>query len=72
MVNDYMLDKVLDKIKEHKGIANIDDFKVLIDTNNKLPDYITFIIVVMLIRCIIKYDGISYPQILLEEGLYRK
>ena len=32
MVNDYMPDKVLEKIN---------DTKILIDTNDKLPDYIT-------------------------------
>ena len=41
MINDYMLDKVLDKIKEAIGIVKIDDTKILIDTNDKLPDYIT-------------------------------
>ena len=41
MVNDYMLDKVLDKIKETIGIVKFDDTKILIDTNDKLPDYIT-------------------------------
>ena len=41
MVNDYMLDKVLDKIKEDICIVKIDDTKILIDTNDKLPDYIT-------------------------------
>ena len=31
IVNDYILDKVLDKIKETIGIAKFDDTKVLID-----------------------------------------
>ena len=34
MVYDYMLDKVLDKIKEK---TDIDDTKILIDTDNKFP-----------------------------------
>ena len=38
-VNDYMLDKILDKIKETIGIANFDDTKILVDTDDKLPDY---------------------------------
>ena len=41
MVNDYMPDKVLEKINEATGIVKIDDTKILIDTNDKLPDYIT-------------------------------
>ena len=41
MVNDCMLDKVLDTIKEIIGIEKIDDTKILIDTDNKLPDDIT-------------------------------
>ena len=36
-----MLDKVLDRIKEIIGIKKFDDAKILIDTNNKLPNYIT-------------------------------
>lgn len=36
-----MLNKVLNKIKETIGIAKFDNTKVLIDTDDKLPDYIT-------------------------------
>ena len=43
MVNNYMLDKVLDKIKETIAIQKIDDIKVLIDTDDKLPDYIVIL-----------------------------
>ena len=43
MVNDYMLDKVLNKIKETIGIAKFDNAKILIDTDDKLPDYTTLI-----------------------------
>ena len=41
MVDDYMLEKVLDKIKEIIGIEKFDDAKILIDTEDKLPDDIT-------------------------------
>ena len=34
MVNDYMLDKVLDEIKETICIAKFDDTKILIDTDD--------------------------------------
>ena len=41
MINFYMLDKVLDKIKETIRILEFDNTKFLIDTDDKLPDYIT-------------------------------
>ena len=37
IVDDYMLGRVLDKIKEIIGIAKFDDTKILIDTDDKLP-----------------------------------
>ena len=40
MVDDYILNKVLDKIKEAAGIEKFDNTKILMDTDNKLPDYI--------------------------------
>ena len=67
MVNDNMIDKVLDKIKE-----KFDDTKILIDTDYKLPHYITLKNVVILITCVIKDDGKFYPRIFLEEALYNK
>ena len=36
-----MLDKVLDKIQETIGLVKFDDTKILIDTDDKLTDYIT-------------------------------
>ena len=43
-----MLDKVLDKIKETIGIIKFYVNKILIDTDDKLPEYITLSNVVML------------------------
>ena len=40
-VDDYLINKVLDKIKGIIGIKKFDDIKILIDTDDKLPDYIT-------------------------------
>ena len=40
LVDDFMLDKVLQKIKE-MGIEKFVDTKILIDTDNTLPDDIT-------------------------------
>ena len=53
MVNDYMLDKVFDKIKETIGIVKFDDTKIFIDIDNTLLDYITLKNVAILIICII-------------------
>ena len=41
MVDYYMLNKVLDKIKEIIGIKQFDDTKISNDTDNKLPNNIT-------------------------------
>ena len=38
MVDDYMLDKVLDKIKEILGTEKFDDTKTLMEIDDKLPD----------------------------------
>ena len=54
MVNNYILDKVLDKMKETIDIGKLDDTKILIDTDDKLPDIITLKNVVILITCVIK------------------
>ena len=41
MDDDYMLDKVLVKIKELKGIEKLDDTNIFVDTDDKLLDDIT-------------------------------
>ena len=41
MVDDYMRNKVLDKVKKIKGIEQFDCTKILTDTDDKLPDDIT-------------------------------
>ena len=38
MVHDYLLDQVLDKIKEVIGIENFGGTKILIETDDKLPN----------------------------------
>ena len=58
--NDYMLDKILDKIQDIIDIAEFDNTKKLIETGDKLPDYITLKNVVTLITCVIKDDGEFY------------
>ena len=61
MVDDYMLDKVLDKIKTIIGFKQFDNTKILIDT---LPDDINFKNVVILMTCVIKDDNKFYPALL--------
>ena len=69
MVDDYMLDKVINKIKEIIGIKKFDRTKILVETENKLPDDITLKNVVILITCVIK-DGDNFNlQLYLEEAL---
>ena len=48
IIDDYRLDKVWDKIKEIISIDKFDNAKILIDTDDKFPDYITFKNVVIL------------------------
>ena len=64
--------KILDKIKETIGTVKFDDTEILNDTVDKLPDYITFKNVVILITCINKNDEKFYPQIPLEEALHNE
>ena len=72
MVNDYILDKVLDKIKETIDISKFDDTKILTDTDDKLPDYNTLKNAGILITCIINGDCKIHLQIFLEEALYNE
>ena len=66
IVNDYMLDKVVDNIKETIGIEKFDDSKILIDADDKIPNYITLKKWHVSLRIIHKF----YPQTFLEEALY--
>ena len=52
--DDYMLDKVWDKIKLIIGIEKFDDIKILIETHNKLPNEVTLKNVAIIITCAIK------------------
>ena len=42
IVDDYMLNKALAKVKEIIGIEKFDDTKTLIDTDDNFSDNITF------------------------------
>ena len=72
MVDDYVLDKVLHKIKEIIGTEKFDYTKIFIATDDELPEDIALKNVLILMTCIIKDDGKFYPQMLLEEVLFVK
>ena len=60
MVDDYILDIKLRKIRKIIGIEKFDNTKILINTDDKLPDDITFKNVAILITSVIKDDGKCY------------
>ena len=68
MVDDYIVNKVLDKIKKIIGIEHFDILRFWL-TDDKLPDDITFKNVLILMTCVIKDDDKFYPQPFLEETL---
>ena len=67
-VDDYVLDKVLDKIKEIIDIKKFDDTKIFIDTDDELPGDVTLKNVVISMICVIQDGEKSYLQIFLEEA----
>ena len=66
MVDDYMLNKVLNRIKETIGIEKFDNTKVLINADDKSLDDIT------LKKVVIKDNNKFYPQLFLKHVLYVK
>ena len=54
MIDDYILNEVLHKIKEIIVIEKFDDSTILVDTDDKLLDYITLKNAVILMRCVKK------------------
>ena len=70
MVDDYILNKVLDKIKEIIGVKKFHNTKILIDTDDKLSNDITLKNVVILITCVIKDDHKSYAELFLEKAFF--
>ena len=71
MIDYYILDKILDKIKDIICIGKFYDTKILVGTDDKLPDDIPLRNFVKLMKYVIKDDGKLYPQIFLE-ALYLK
>ena len=69
MVDDYTLDKVFDKSKR-TGIEKFENIRILINTNDKLPDDTTLKNAMILMTFVIKDGDKFYPQLFLEEALY--
>ena len=57
MLDDYVENKVLDRITEIIGIEKIDNTKILIDTDDKLSDDVTLKDIVILVTCFTKDDN---------------
>ena len=71
MVDNYMTDKLLDKIKKMICIVEFDNTKIFIDTDDKLPENVTLKNQVILMECVIK-NAKFYQQLFLEEALFLK
>ena len=67
-----MLDKVLDKIKEIIGIKKFYDTKILVETDDRLPDDITVKNVGVLITSVVGDGDKFYSKLFLEETLVAK
>ena len=72
MVDDYMLNEALDRIKEIRCTEEFDNTKTLVDTDEKLPGSITLKNAGILMTSVIKDDGKVYPQLFSEEALFLK
>ena len=70
MVEDYMLDKVLDKLKQIIGIKNLTVLKYFMDTNEELQDGITLKNILILITFVTKDDNKFYQQPILQKALF--
>ena len=68
MVDDYTLAKVLDKIKRI-SVEKLDNTRILLNTDDKLPDDITLKNAVILMICVIKDGDKFYQHLFLEEVL---
>ena len=69
MVDDFTLNTVLDRIKRI-DIEELDDTRILIDGDNKLPDDTTLQNDVIVMTGVFKDCDKLYPQLFLEEALY--
>ena len=70
LIDGYVLDKVLLKIKEIVGTEKFHDTIILIDTDDKPPHDVTLKNVVILITYVIKDGKKLYQQLFLAEEFY--
>ena len=70
LIDGYVLDKVLLKIKEIVGTEKFHDTIILIDTYDKPPHDVTLKNVVILITYVIKDGKKLYQQLFLAEEFY--
>ena len=70
LIDGYVLDKVLLKIKEIVGTEKFHDTIILIDTDDKPPHDVTLKNVVVLITYVIKDGEKLYQQLFLAEEFY--
>ena len=63
MFGDYMLNKLLDKVKEIIGIEQFDNTNILINTDDKLSDDITFKKVVILMTSYVINNMTRYKKL---------
>ena len=70
LIDGYVLDKVLLKIKEIVGTEKFHDTIILIDTDDKPPHDVTLKNVVILITYVIKDGEKLYQQLFLAEEFY--
>ena len=66
MVADYILNKVLDKIKEIIDIEQFDNTNILMDTDDTMSYDITLKKVDLFITSVTKGDNKFYSQLILE------
>ena len=60
MIDGYLLEKVLEKIKEIVSIEKFDNTKIFSDANDWLPADITFKNAAILMTCFTKNHGLFY------------
>ena len=63
MFGDYMLNKLLDKVKEIIGIEQFDNTNILINTDDKLSDDITLKKVVILMTSYVINNMTCYKRL---------
>ena len=63
MFGDHILNKLLDKVKEIIGIEQFDNTNILINTNDKLSDDITFKKVVILMTSYVINNMTCYKRL---------